>query len=173
MMRRYIIEHPTRGVLKSLDETESGNQTGRFTVEGSRLSGLVFDSVFDAFSAVAQIRPERLRDGCQVRREPTDEEVQSPAFREDPWKVVTREDLVRMTIPNHIRVTAPEVRASVDIAVGQATGRLRSDAMTAGERGYPKLSAALGALVDQLTACRDVFFEEFEERGVNSHGDVL
>jgi hypothetical protein len=85
--RRFIIEHPTRGVLKELESTESGNQFGRFTVEGSRTSGLMFTTIGFAMEARAKIRPQRLQDGCQIRQEPTDAELRGP-YVGDAWKVV-------------------------------------------------------------------------------------
>lgn len=86
--RRYIIEHPTRGVLKNLDETESGNQIGRFTYAGSRMSGMIFGSILSAANARAKVRPFKLQGECQIRQEPTEAEIMAGPFRGDPWKVV-------------------------------------------------------------------------------------
>lgn len=86
--QRFIIEHPTRGVLKDLEETPSGSRTGRFTIEGNRLSGMLFGSIEAAREAKTKIRPYRIADMCDIRREPTDEEIRRPLSYGDAWKVV-------------------------------------------------------------------------------------
>lgn len=86
-MTRYIIEHPTRGVLKDLELTDSEEQRGRFGWALSRIEGMSFYSLNEAQRAKSRIEPERLRAACQIRREPTDKDLRSSSMQ-DLWKVV-------------------------------------------------------------------------------------
>jgi hypothetical protein len=88
LLRRYIIEHPRRGVLIVLDYTDTGNQLGKFSPTASRTEGMVFNSQLGAENARAKIRPHKLRAECQVRQEPTPQEVKDWRGSGDIWKIV-------------------------------------------------------------------------------------
>lgn len=65
----FIIEHPTQGVLKDLEETEGG-KIGHFTWSGSRNDEEVmrFSTILDAANARCSITPLTRQAKCQVRR---------------------------------------------------------------------------------------------------------
>lgn len=60
----YIIEHPTRGVLKDLEETAAG-KVGRFSWSGMRTEAMRFRSVKEAVKTLDRIDRS---DGCQIRK---------------------------------------------------------------------------------------------------------
>jgi hypothetical protein len=65
----YIIEHPTIGTLRDLEETNAG-KIGHFSVEGGRAnpeSAMRFYSVGAAASARARITPPSRRVSCAIR----------------------------------------------------------------------------------------------------------
>lgn len=86
--KRYIIEHPRRGVLKDLEYTDSGNQRGRFGWSIPRTKGAIYYTLEEAIRAKSRIEPQRLQDACQIRQEPTDQEVTSAPYNSDLWKIV-------------------------------------------------------------------------------------
>lgn len=86
-MPRFIVEHPTRGVLVDTDETDSGKQTGRFSPTKSRTEGMMFFTIQSAMDARSRVRPFTLQAGCEIRREPTDRELAGP-YIADSWKIV-------------------------------------------------------------------------------------
>lgn len=59
----FIIEHPSRGVLKDMEETDGGS-TGRFGAEMGRGDGMRFSSFQLAQGALSQITRSN---GCQIR----------------------------------------------------------------------------------------------------------
>lgn len=59
----YIIEHPTRGCLMDLEETNAG-KTGRFSWSGSRADAMRFNSIGQAVDALSKIDRS---DGCEIR----------------------------------------------------------------------------------------------------------
>lgn len=82
----FIIEHPSLGVLKDLEETDAGN-VGRFSVEGMRGdpdSCAIFGNVAMANRARALITPRSKRLGCQIR---SSEEAVVDGMP-TPWPVV-------------------------------------------------------------------------------------
>lgn len=81
----YIIEHPTIGTLRDLEETNAG-KIGRFSVEGGRAdpeSAMRFHSVGAAASARAHITPPTRRVSCTIRSSQWTQDN----FR-DAWPVV-------------------------------------------------------------------------------------
>lgn len=86
--RRFIIEHPTRGILVDTELTESGAQRGRFSPTKSRVQGMMFTTLLSASNTRSLIRPFALQGACQIRQEPTDEEIQRGPYQGDAWKIV-------------------------------------------------------------------------------------
>lgn len=65
----FIIEHPTRGTLKDLEETESG-RVGRWSRSGNRAddeTAMQFVTYQQAYAALDQVTPAHLRKVAQVR----------------------------------------------------------------------------------------------------------
>jgi hypothetical protein len=59
----YIIEHPRRGCLMDLEETDAG-KTGRFSWSGSRTDAMHFHSIGQAVTALEKIDRSV---GCEIR----------------------------------------------------------------------------------------------------------
>lgn len=83
-MPYYIIESATRGVLKDLDETDSGKR-GRFSSEGLRTEGMRFVSIDAAISARARVTAPS-KSPLQIR---SSEPIKEKGMRfETHWPVV-------------------------------------------------------------------------------------
>jgi hypothetical protein len=83
MTRYYIIEHPTRGVLKEVELGLTRDETvARFSLSGMRGDeGTVMCFSAEEAVAIREQIPKRLADRCQVRVSP------GPG-NEDGWEVV-------------------------------------------------------------------------------------
>ena len=81
----FIVEHPRRGVLKDLEETNAGH-TGRWNREGSRIDGMKFGTYQDAWAAVDRISPEQGRAQAEVRYS-----VYNPRDYLNAWPRIDRE----------------------------------------------------------------------------------
>lgn len=67
--RYFIIEHPTRGILKDLEETDSG-RVGRFSESANRddiEKIMCFFTITEAEEARARISDREIREGCDIR----------------------------------------------------------------------------------------------------------
>ncbi len=89
MERYFIIEHPTRGILKDLGETEGG-RVGRFSAFANRDEREKIECYFtitQAEEARAKITPAKTRGECQIR---SSKPVKREGFRFDEhWPVVS------------------------------------------------------------------------------------
>lgn len=84
----FIIESPTQGILKSMEET-NGGRVGRFGRELGRNAGMTFATHAQAYRDLDRITPESRRAGCQVRWS----HFESNNFR-NAWPVVERDGTI-------------------------------------------------------------------------------